>query len=249
MPMVIPSRTAWGWSTLPNENILDQPGGSGLDEAAVQALIDASLADLASDAELAAAIAGVSSVGPGDRFTTGKWYGPAWTSSIATASNSNFNQNRLFAAQFYVGRTQSFDRLGFWLQTAVASSGIRVGVYADTGNGEPGALVYGSGTISTASGGGSWLTDTIDLDLEPDLYYLAMVCQGGVSSPGVGRAITTNLPPIGIPQPNSDGGQQSTTNCFYRDSVSGALPDPFGAASLQFGSVAGLYVPFIRAAA
>lgn len=209
--------------------------------------------EYATDAEVEEAIAAIPAaeatevVGYGDRFTTGKWYGPMGASSFATVSNTGNSIGRLFAAGIIVAREQAFDRLGFWQGSDVASSVARMGIYEDDGDGQPGALVVDAGTVTTASGAGTWKTVTISQTLSPGRYWLALVSQGGASVPSMARVIMTNIPTfIGIDEPASDS--FGSTVCYYRDSVSGALPDPFGSTLRQLSSVTGVYVPLIRAA-
>jgi hypothetical protein len=82
--------------------------------------------------------------------------------------------NTLYAMPFIVTRTTKFDTISFELTTTGAGSNARVGIYADTGNCYPGALIFDSGNISTASGTGvkdSTITSSLQI-FSPGLYWL-----------------------------------------------------------------------------
>jgi hypothetical protein len=82
--------------------------------------------------------------------------------------------NTLYAMPFIVARTTKFDTISFELTTTGAGSNARVGVYADTGNCYPGALIFDSGNVSTASGTGvkdTTITSSLQV-FNPGLYWL-----------------------------------------------------------------------------
>jgi hypothetical protein len=98
----------------------------------------------------------------------------------------------LCAHPFWVGVSQAFDKIGTEISAAIAASAVRLGIYADTGRGSPGARVLDAGTVDSSSTGAKELT--IATTLQPGLYWLAAVPQGGAPTL---RALNGTLYPVG----------------------------------------------------
>jgi hypothetical protein len=81
--------------------------------------------------------------------------------------------NTLYAMPFIVARTTKFDLISAEVTTLGSASNLRLGIYADTGNCYPGALIFDSGNISAASTGIKDSTITASLQVfNPGLYWL-----------------------------------------------------------------------------
>lgn len=147
--------------------------------------------------------------------TSGEYYVGVVT---ASGSNGTITQNRLFALPFNVGASRAFDRIAV-NSLGVAATNVRLGIYADS-NGKPGALILDAGTVATTSAGLAQITISQTLS---GRVWLACVGQGGAAS--VTRVGLLWLPDVGSPSSYSNGQGLA----YYQDSISGTLPDPWGA--------------------
>lgn len=160
-------------------------------------------------------------------FVSGNFY--TTTSSVAAATTQV--QSRLNTMPFWVHKTTTFDRIGVYIAGAAAGSTVRLGIYSSNASGVPTTLVLDAGTVpGTAVSTG---TITINQSLDPGLYWLATVSQGGTAAvqtfsndsvpiPGfyqiAGTAIATN---------------QGIANNYILAGVTGALPNPLSGASVS----------------
>lgn len=151
------------------------------------------------------------------RYKTGAYYtppGPRGTGAPAL--------NVLSTVPFWVGRAQNFDRIGAEVTTAgAAGATLRLGIYADDGNGLPGALVVDAGTITSDSTGAKELT--ISQSLAAGWYHLAALVNTATAT---FRVITGNNYPVGagsLASATASGGQAG----HYTAGVTGALPASF----------------------
>jgi hypothetical protein len=144
----------------------------------------------------------------------------------------------LLVAPFLVGETATFNIIGCEV-TAFATAGgvVRLGIYADNGHGRPGALVLDAGTvISTTPNQNREII--ISKQLTAGIYWLALDSQVVVAS---FRAMNPNIPPInvgtvGIAPVNAH------SNAYYKSSVTGAFPDPYGTPSGIAATCARVYL-------
>jgi hypothetical protein len=127
--------------------------------------------------------------------------------------------NDLRAAPFLLAETTTFDRIAVDVNTGgSAGAVIRLGIYADDGDGYPGALVLDAGTVDSTGTG--LLTITISQQLAAGLYWLAGVSQVATSvvnistGSAIGLGAGTNL-------------AQALWAGYSQTSVSGTLPNPF----------------------
>lgn len=86
----------------------------------------------------------------------------------------------LYASPFFFDKACTVAGIAFKLNTAVASSAVRLGIYQDTGGGRPGTLLSDAGTIATTASGVLELTTSIAIP-SAGLYWLAAAQQGGAS--------------------------------------------------------------------
>jgi len=155
-----------------------------------------------------------SSLGP-RRFFSGRWYGPA-NHNLGTL-NAVLNQE--YAVPIYVPNTITVSALAIDLVTVLASSSVRLGVYAnDTSRDCPGTLLLDAGTVNTATSTGIQSITGLSLTLTPGLYWLAATAQG--AGPVPVRGITGSLDPVA---PTSLLSTTAEINCYYLNSISGAL--------------------------
>lgn len=112
-------------------------------------------------------------------FKTGLYYRSGTDGDVGVGIATT--PSTLSFSPFPVGRTTTFDRIAIEITTAGASMVERLGIYRAGTDGMPGALVHeASGTIDASTTGAKELT--ISQTLEPGLYWLAHVPQGGVAN-------------------------------------------------------------------
>lgn len=133
-----------------------------------------------------------------------------------------FTLNRLVSSPLHIATDCTVDRIGINV-TAFGSAGAvqRLGIYHDDGFGRPGARLLDAGAVSSAGSNG-FKEITISQALPAGLYHLAAVGQvatATVTTNGDGNSTT------GLPAAASGSGL--VHGCLV-DSISGALPDPFG---------------------
>ncbi len=86
----------------------------------------------------------------------------------------NFPVGDLMYMLIYVPSTVTYDRIGIQVNTAVAASNARLGIYHPHSSGErPGALLLDAGVVSTATTGIKEIN--ISQELTPGFHFLAMV--------------------------------------------------------------------------
>jgi hypothetical protein len=120
---------------------------------------------------------------------TGQRYYTAPSSARTTAAVAD---GGACAHPFWVGQNMTFDRIGVDVTAAIAASLVRLGIYADTGRGSPGARVLDAGTVDSSTTGAKELV--IAQALTFGLYWLVTVGQGGAPTL---RAHNGTLWPVG----------------------------------------------------
>lgn len=168
----------------------------------------------------------------GRKFRTGDYYNPDAYGNDTTVT---LDLDLLRAVPFSVGEQQTFDRIGLEVTGAVASTTIRLGIYASNANGLPGALVLSAGSVDASTTGAKEIT--ISQALDPGLYWVACVPQGGQPTVRATDGRTPYIPYVAIANQNYAAMGQG--------SVSGALPDPYSSSA---GSTNGCPKIMMRAA-
>lgn len=147
------------------------------------------------------------------------WYTIAGAAGNTTRSP---NDGQGWFTPVVIGRTITVDRLGIETTAGGAGSVLRFGIYADDGFGRPlGGLVVDGGTADSSGTGD--VTVTISQVLQPGIYWLCLVRQGG-SAPtvravnGVGLGIVGGATLSTATQANLGGWNTSAS------SITGALP-------------------------
>lgn len=160
------------------------------------------------------------SAGGRNGYRSGYYYAPAIVASVASVA---INQSRLNAVPFPVGPAGGrFDRIATNCISTAASSFIRMGIYADSGYGDPGALFLDAGQLETSATTGI-REITIDVSLAPGMWWLVSAAQGGSPTMTCYNGINS----IGIGGENS--GAVTVNQLGYRvESVTGAMPASYG---------------------
>lgn len=159
-----------------------------------------------------------------------------------TTSTTSVAANTLMALPFIVTKTAKFDTISFRITTVSTSGHSRCGIYRDTGNSFPGALIFDTGTIDTTTPAAPNTYDTTitaGLQVLPTgLYWLAyeqdtatgqMSCLSGVATffALLGNGVTYTSPAYGY-----------TVAHTY-----GALPDPYTVTGTQMTATPSASVP------
>ena len=157
---------------------------------------------------------------PAPLYRSTAYYGPdGGRSAVAQVSN------QMTCVPFWVGSAHTFDRIGAEVTVAGASGTVvRLGIYTDNGSGMPSALVLDAGTIAGDTVAAQEIT--ISTTLNPGLYWLAAVPQGG--TPTMRVLAVTNILPTGVSALATATATTPRTGKI-QSPVSGALPSTFTA--------------------
>ncbi|MFF1574131.1 hypothetical protein ACFVWR_15420 [Leifsonia sp. NPDC058292] len=153
------------------------------------------------------------------RPLSGRYYGAAnHALSVGTVGTAT-----LRAIPFHISIAAAFNEISIEVTTAAASTNVRLGIYAnDTTRDCPGALIVDAGTVAATTTGVKALT--INQTLQPGLYWLASVAQGG--NPEL-RTLVGSLAPV------ADTAFATTPtlepNCYFMGGVTTVLPAWSGA--------------------
>ncbi len=145
-------------------------------------------------------------------------------------SSSEFTNGtigRLWASPLPVSRALTIDRLAVDVTTLQAASLNRLGLYASTADGLPGALLVDGGTVDTSTTGLKEVT--VDVAVNPGLYWGAW--EYDVASVGLRGRPENGSMSLGHPTP----GNQPYGILFVAHTF-GALPDPFGTPGSYFSN-------------
>lgn len=160
---------------------------------------------------------------PNNGYKTDQYYFGVGFANPNTTTNAAATADRLYGKVFVVGDTETFTRIGLYIQT-LSTGAARLGIY-NFADGVPTDLVADLGTIDVTSTGAKEVT--ISQALDPGVYVLAVVFQATptyVCWPGTGKE--------GLFIAHFTGyGASSNQNDYFGFYVAhsyGALPDPFG---------------------
>lgn len=149
----------------------------------------------------------------------GFWYAPLSTATTGAPANESLHAVPLTVPP----EAAAIDRIGVEVTVAGATGAlVRLGVYADDGNGYPGELLLDAGTLPAASAGQKEIA--VALALEEELLWLAYVAQAApVTLPTI-RVLgsATAVAPIGAATPGS-----SAAAWRVSAAVPGELPATF----------------------
>lgn len=129
--------------------------------------------------------------------------------------------DRLYALPFWPGSRCACVGTAVNVTAPVVGAILRIGLYTSA-NGLPSVLVAEYGTV-VAAGLGIQILASFETPMEPVLYFLGVVRQGGVPLLGLSARDTWD-PIISELAPVLTG----SLNTYYRDGVGGALPAMFG---------------------
>lgn len=159
-------------------------------------------------------------------YATATYTGPQGTrSTFATAVG------QMTCVPLFVTASAKFDRIGMEVTAFLATSVVRLGVYADNGKGVPGDLILDAGTVDAGSVNGA-KEITISQWLQPGLYWLAAANQVAASTV---RIVSGALNPVaGASLATATGA--TAPNGYYQSGVTGAFPATFALTGTHTGA-------------
>lgn len=162
---------------------------------------------------------------------TGHYFFPA--SPNTTASTAAHGNGSLKLVPWILSRTARFTQIGAEVTiVGEAGSKVRLGIYADTGNSYPGALVVDAGQIAGDSATVQELA--IDVTLAAGVYWVGGVVQSApTTQPTVRTCSTSWSPPVALPSSTSAPAGNSTGIGVSLSAVTAALPATFTAGSVS----------------
>lgn len=146
------------------------------------------------------------------------YYYPVAVPTSASGPGLNF----LECIPIFLSKSCTIDRINTNIGTAGGAGSVcRLGLYADDGDGFPGALLVDGGTVDSTGTGSKEVTVSVPFT-GPGWLWVAMVFQ--VAAGALFR-LQGYLQPIGV----SAGGNSNNVlgSAYVQASVSGALPTPF----------------------
>jgi hypothetical protein len=147
------------------------------------------------------------------------------TSAVSNTTSNTLGNGSLRLAPWVVDRAMSIDRMAAEISTVgEAGSKLRLGIYADTGNGYPGALLLDAGQIAGDSATVQELT--VSLSLPVGVYWIGGAVQSAATTQPTVRVNSQWYPPVPIPSstlPAAGGGAAAA----LQTGVTGALPATF----------------------
>lgn len=170
---------------------------------------------------------------------SGSWFAPTMMRQAGGAVQPAVG--RLDASMLILGRSITLNSLTMQVATAGdAASVVRMGVYADSGDHYPGALLLDAGTTGTASTGRKAITTS--LALSPGVYWFVAVIQGATTIPACVQMQRGTVYASLFGDPNGDPGFLFTGNetsaltfeGFSMTGVTAALPANFSSTRTRF---------------
>jgi hypothetical protein len=153
-------------------------------------------------------------------YASGRYYGPSIDISSGTIAMVD---GRMWVVPFEVGNTATFNAIATEVTTvAVAPALCRMGVYA-TVAGLPNNLLVDAGTFDPTILGAA--EKAINLTLNPGLFWLAIVSQGGGTPANIRGLGSTSSQFVG----HTANPLSNSYKAYRVDAVNGALPANFGA--------------------
>ena len=151
-------------------------------------------------------------------YVANRYYGPVCYGALGS---NTVSANLLFASPFFCIKPITWTKMGFRLLTGVASGNARIGVYKDSGNGQPGALLADAGVLAceVANQGIRELT-ALTIAMRAGWHWLAIVSNSST--------IATNwATPFRDTQGSTLDNDSAAFDVIYGSHTYGALPAAF----------------------
>lgn len=124
----------------------------------------------------------------------------------------------------FIPKDCTVDRIGIEVTTAGIGGApvARLGIYADDGDGKPGARLVDAGTVSTTTTGGKEII--ISQALTKGLYWLAVAAQGGATTFAAFRVTGATGAGMQTTHPTLTSATLTGAGGYTQSGISGALP-------------------------
>jgi len=106
-----------------------------------------------------------------------QWY-TSPVNGTAIANATALTTNTLYAMPLVIPTPSTIDMMSIDVGTISAGGTAELGIYADTGNGYPGALVDDCGSVSVATAAPVTCSTGMPVTLSPGLYWMTIVASG-----------------------------------------------------------------------
>ncbi len=177
---------------------------------------------------------GAAAINPYAFRRSGRYYNSF--QAYTTKSGITVTRNQIIAMPFFVPTSQSFDRIGVYVNSSAVNGKARVGIYSDDGV-YPSTPVLLSNELDCSSTG--FKEDTISVTLNPALYWLVLNTDGDANMQFYGADYNDNYPTphyryiLGV----EAGKFLQGPPLFYRkDLTYGPLPNPFPTGASYVGN-------------
>jgi hypothetical protein len=151
----------------------------------------------------------------------------------------------LSAFPFIVAKTTKFDTITWRYQTNATAGGVaRAGIYRDSGQSIPGALMFDTGSTAVDAGAPAAKDTTITSSLQvfqPGLYWLVWMC--GVAAPQI-RCFSGPYNLYSFMQWDATLVTGNVSHGLSMAHPFGALPDPFSTTPTQLSGTPGVATPY-----
>lgn len=149
----------------------------------------------------------------------GEWYSPVRDGT--GTGNLTLAADRVEVGPHFFEHATSIDRLAINVQTAAASSNLKIVVYASASNGRPGALLHESASIDSSTTG--WKEVTVSLS-----FAAGQVVWLGIRSNGTPTILCTNASSdITLGLGTSSGNSHARILRLTGQTFANAAPDPW----------------------
>lgn len=163
-------------------------------------------------------------------------------SAEGSVSGRSFTLNSAYFFPFIFPAATTISRLGAFLVSTALSNTIRLAIYDNTANNEPGDLLDETATISTGTGQAlGFKYETVDVTVQQGLYWLAFVNQGSVPS----TFQATGFRPYYFPQGSFSSPVTTSAVQFFhytQTGVTGAFPATATPVLLDSGAAPRVFV-------
>ncbi len=112
----------------------------------------------------------------------GRTFGAHGRTLLVPLVNNALTANVLYPVPIVVPRAINLATLGIRVTAALSGHNIRLALFANNGLGLPGARLYQSANISTATVGDKQVSG-LNLALPPGMYFLCVICSGAAQVP------------------------------------------------------------------
>lgn len=163
------------------------------------------------------------------KYRIGGWY----SGEGGSISTLLLTEDQLVVGPILVEQFCVVEEIGVDVTTAGSEGNLYTALYADNGNGYPGALIHASAAL-TVTPGAFKSTAALDIELPPGLYWGGAVCNQVTTTVATVRSLIGNSPYVG-----ETAGANDVAMAGYASpaTVTGAPPATFSSTVAVVGAV------------